>query len=324
MDTATMLQRLGLDEADGLPSGHEELMFNCLWCQERGEPTPDTKHKLYVNVGTKFGTYHCFRCGKSGHVHETSTEERQRFFSEPVRFTDHQVLHEFYRPKKVAAKPEPELPSGFYPIAPGMRAWDYLLERGLTPAEIEFYDIGIAQNRIIFPDYLDGKLAFWVGRAYDESRPAHQKYFNVPGVPRTDKLYNLGRFLKDGHRQVIITEGPISAIMAGRDAIATYGKQITPQQLQMLQALPVERYYVALDPDVSKEHAIAVARTLSQTRRAVALINLPPRMDPADLGRERFRRLLPRAAVYDMFNRTTVLNFLQPFSDWDVLEQEHA
>jgi len=329
MDIMEMLRRLGLDEADAIPSGEDELSFNCLWCEENGEDTPDTKHKFYLHVteGPKYGKFLCFRCNKRGQVTESAIERERRFRAAPPPTgepTPTEISQRIYNASDArrAARSSARvaaMPDGFKPILPSMDAWRYLTGRGLTGEDIQYYNLGIARGRIIFPDYLNDQLVYWVGRLYDDSVPGG-KYFNAPGVPSKDKLYNLGRFLRAGYPQVIVTEGPISAIIAGRDALATYGKEVTDTQLAMLRALPVERYYVALDPDVKKPQAVAVAHALSQTRRDVFLVNLPARMDPADLGRERFRRLLAHACPYDMYNRTSSFAFLQPFSAWDALE----
>ena len=202
------------------------------------------------------------------------------------------------------------LPDGYIRVCSGMHAYTYLIGRGLSAQDIEYYDIGIANRRIVFPDYGDdGTLRYWVSRVYE----GHQgmKYFNAPGVQRSNQLYNLGRFRQEGFTKVVITEGPISAIVAGRNAVATYGKQVTERQIRKLKLLGSKSYYIALDPD-AKGNAVSLAKRLASTGKKVYLVNMPDGEDPASLGRVRFHRALTQAAEFDPYNRLGAMAFLWP------------
>jgi len=306
-----LFRQLGVELDDAIQSNRGvELRFNCPFCVERGEPRPDSKYRLYVHVedDDRFGAYNCFRCGKRGRlVGKFDPNWKPRCGG----VIDEEVDTSRFHVKKPSL-PDPvrmvvELPKDYAPILPTMEACRYMLGRGLALEDIDYYQLGIARRRIVFPDYLDGKLVFWVSRSYvDEHGP---KYFNAPGVLRSEQLYNLGRWRAEPRDQVVIVEGPISAIVAGRDAVATYGKQITHEQITLLRQMGCARYYVALDPD-AKENALGLAKAL-YGHGEVYLVSMPNREDPASLGRERFRtHYLPAALPYDLYSKATQIQYM--------------
>lgn len=286
----SLIPSLGLNPNDGrMASNGRYLTFNCPRCVERGEPRPDRKYRLHVcieNQSGKFGTFHCFRCGYAGRAKKGGIE------------FDGAVLRN--RREAIAANKvvpqEAKLPADFIPIMKRMNAYDYLINRGLTDDDIEYYGIGIAMGRIVFPDYnVDGDLVYWVSRAYDRSIP---KYLNCP-VSRDRQIYNLGRWLNEKLDTLTICEGPISAICAGRDAVATYGKLISQPQVDILRSLPAKKVYIALDPDAKKE-AIKLAKDLVNYFDELYLVPMNGKEDPASLGREKFIEIKNRKSLLFM------------------------
>lgn len=271
------VSRLGFDPKDGrLASNGKYLTFNCSRCVERGEPRPDNKRRLHICVDPQssvFGIFHCFRCGYSGKVKKRGAVE-----------LDLSILkrREFVAPKPQEV--EVKLPPDFVPLTPDMHAYAYLIKRGLTEDDIRYYDVGIAKGRIYFPDFdLKGNLSYWVARAYDKSLP---KYLNCP-ASRERQIYNLSRWFKEKFDTLTICEGAISAICAGRDAVATYGKLLSPSQVEILKSLPAKKVYVALDPDAKKE-TIKLGKELMNCFDEVYLVPMPRKEDPASLGRNKF------------------------------------
>jgi DNA primase len=184
-------------------------------------------------------------------------------------------LREPNRPKP---RVKVSMPEDYCECQPGTRAWDYLLSRGFTEEVIRDYRIGFGvqdlrvvkdrsryagSGRIIFPDFnSQGELVYWVARTYVN----HKIKYKNASVHARDQLYNIQRASQ--YTSVVITEGVISAIAAGRNAIATYGKDVTPEQIAILDSCSFQKYYVALDGD-------ATHRTprIAQTPRALSLAN---------------------------------------------------
>jgi DNA primase len=102
---------------------------------------------------------------------------------------------------------------------------------------------------------------------------------------------------------VVITEGAISAVMAGVDAVATYGKYVGPEQVEMLIKLqsvtdrPV-KYLVALDGD-ALNFSQKLARSLYERGLETYLVNLPLEHDPASLPREQWKTIRNSPIPYE-------------------------
>lgn len=286
----SLISSLGLNPNDGrMASNGRYITFNCPRCVDRGEPRPDRKYRLHVcieNQSNRFGTFHCFRCGYGGKVRKGGIE----FDGNVLR--DRRYAFEASR----AVVHEAVLPTDFIPMMKRMNAYDYLSNRGLSDADMEYYGVGIAMGRIVFPDFnVDGKLVYWVSRAYDQSIP---KYLNCP-ASRDKQIYNLGRWLNEKLDTLTICEGPISAICAGRDAVATYGKIISQSQVDIIRSLPAKKVYIALDPDAKKE-AIKLAKDIVNYFDEVYLVPMTGKNDPASLGREKFIEIKNRNSLLFM------------------------
>lgn len=297
---ANIVTKLGLSPADGrMSGGGKELSFNCPFCVKRGEPSPDTKRRLQVHIAkdSRFGLAYCFRC------------QFKSFLSTSTSKSGRKHVHVWFG----SDAPDPQqpieeelkLPTGCVPLVPEMSAYEYVIGRGITSDDINYYDLKYFRGRVVFPDYLDGKLVYWVGRSTTGREP---KYKNCR-APRADKLYNLGRFLRLNHRTLVVVEGPISAISAGRDAVATYGKGFSDEQVRLMRNMRLERIFVALDPD-AKRDALHLASALCNFVPEVYLVNLPPREDPNSLGTEKFRAQLQEAYRYDRIDVGGHLRFL--------------
>lgn len=272
---------LGLRPSDGqVSSNGKDIAYNCRQCTSRGEARPDTKRRFYICVDRanpkNFGSYICFRCGFKGKWRRDDLDLSYRI--RPRRL-------EIAAPTRMA---EPlKLPDDYGPLSTNRLANDYVLARGISEADVAYYGIGSGESRVIFPDYdAAGDLCYWVGRAYDDRSPKY-KNCRAAQAERTKQLYNLGRTQKAGLKVLILCEGPISAIAAGRNAIASYGKHLTEKQVDILRNSCADRIYLALDPDAKRETA-TLARKLVGYIKDVYLVSMPRGEDPASLGRENF------------------------------------
>jgi len=295
----SIVASLGLSPADGRPAhGGTELAFNCPFCTSRGESTPDTKRRLQIHIAVdnKYGLAWCFRCQFKAYLNTKNSSPSGRrclLFTggDDAPPVDPDVL---------------QLPQGTSPLVSGMHAYEYVKKRGITDDDIDYYDLSYWRGRVIFPDYLNGELVYWVGRSTDGREP---KYKNCKAA-RTDKIYNLGRFIEAGFKSLVIVEGPVSAISAGRDAVATYGKGFSDDQVEILKSLPLNRIFIALDPDAKKD-ALRLAEKLDERVPEIFLVPVPVGMDPNSLGRKPFRSLLrERSMRYQRSDVGTQLRFL--------------
>jgi DNA primase len=107
----------------------------------------------------------------------------------------------------------------------------------------------------------------------------------------------------------MIVEGPISAILAGRNAVASYGKTIAKAQIELLRQLAVRQVTIVSEFD-AREQSLALAKALSETYDQIFLLPMPRGHDPASLGREKFNAMRHLAIRYDRYDRASVVKFI--------------
>lgn len=303
-----LLQQLEAALGRGSIAGSEEYQFNCPYCIKR-KGSADTHHHLYVNPTKQLngikGWYYCHRCMARGPLNRVL----KGFGAEPVRPSLSkwdEWLRALKQPRKPTRAPRPpvEMPEDYVPCFRGTEAYDYLASRDIAETIIAEYRIGFGSQdlkhltkeerrrfagsgRIIFPDFdSEGNVVYWVARTYKGHKI---KYKNPPDSDARDKVFNLARASE--YVNVVITEGVISAIAAGRNAVATYGKDVTSAQIAMLVETSFDNYYVALDGDAlkcerwskTKPAAIKLAEALHARGCTVWVVELPYHHDPASV-----------------------------------------
>lgn len=289
-----------------------------LYCPECG------KRKLAVNVERK--NWHCWVCesyelgvdgrrravrgagglfdllqlldGMSRHqaieyvINATQAEKRRVFERLEHERTTPAVVKQQHIPH-TRTIPYPEYATPFHGPHP------YLAQRGITPQDVQtfglfFCSAGQYANRIIFPVWEAGGLAYYQARAaYD---PAIVRVLNPPaelGVTSAQVLMNLNQAAR--HNRVAITEGPVDCIHAGVDAVASFGKKLSMTQIAKLYRSGVRAVDLMWDgpserePNGALPEMEAAARTLSELFD-VRLVKLPWG-DPGDYPRHELQQL---------------------------------
>lgn len=178
----------------------------------------------------------------------------------------------------------------------------YLAKRGLTLEDAIHYNLHFATegkyaNRLIFPVYENRKLMYWQARAMYDEAPAGMRYIKVlnppkePGAPGSkDVVFNLD--LACEFEKVVITEGPIDAIKAGPEAVATFGKTISPVQVSKLIKAGAKEFVLMWDADAYKD-AQEAAKWLASFLPTY-LVNLPTG-DPGQHERQYLSQLIHSA-----------------------------
>lgn len=181
---------------------------------------------------------------------------------------------------------------------------------------------GRFDRRVVFPAWgPSGELLYWQARATwspaeDERRG--RRHIKVLNPERGDDLltsehtvFNLCRAVQLGRGRVALCEGPISAIHAGDDAVALWGKQLYPAQIRALLVAGVREVEVMFDGPTAREpegawpEAVALVPFLSSFFERVWLVRVPEG-DPGDHCRAQnaeFRRaatLASRAGVHEI------------------------
>lgn len=252
-----------------------EYRINCPYCS-------DDKFKMYCNVAK--GLYHCFKCGTSGRIQDDNESSLENWRDVRIKeMTTSTVVvdtwNKYNKPKRTLPLCCPLVsskPCGMqeYPAA----SFEYLRKRGITNQDMERYNIqcsleksGPYKNTVIFPIYENTKLAYFVARKYDDSKP---KYINAPWSKEGTvfKSYT-GKIGVDA--VYVLCEGIFDAIAinkAGYNAIAILGKQMTGQQLSKLTSCDW-KYIIYLDQDAFT-HAINLKLQLNAVgNRAQVLVH---------------------------------------------------
>ena len=280
----------------GYPSGGQgEFRYVCPFCHEKDRT-------FAVNFVRK--RFICFRgsCAQAGSLAYLARKLGFAYDDNaPVLSSVDQLRHRLsfvddeeglsdIAPKISEPVAIPEL----HQIHPGCYAWDYLINRQLTPDDIYFNQLSLSPEdrgqRIYFPHRDDnGRVIYWVARLYLPGSRG-RKYKNPTGGIKRMLLYRSN--LIDRNYPVSVCEGPISAIVAG-NAVATLGVRYSKEQVELISRLgaPV---LSAMDGEAFSK-SLKLAKELEQVGTDVSVVPLPSGTDPATVGRAEYYRYVGMA-----------------------------
>ena len=212
-----------------------------------------------------------------------------------------------------------------------VKAVSYVSQRGILPYALEAMRLGMCvagpmRGRLIFPCFdSGGRLIFYQGRAMWAPRanelrhiktlsPRHEKGHAGPG----DCLLNL-QYVADhvDTDRVLVVEGPVDCAHGWPDAVATWGKKISPRQMELLVRAGVKSLDLCWDNDTLSqeqrdrgvingyEAAVKAAPGLVDLFE-VRVVQLPPDVDPGDLDKQQiedYRAAAPRWGSGDRLMR---------------------
>lgn len=282
-----------------------DYIYHCPMCEQR-VGTPDKNGNLWVNG--KELMFHCFRCEWSGYLNHRSTkgytlernpssDELAEQIKKSLGLVTLESTVERFNYKV------PQLPALSIKLAT-----DYLHSRGLNDYQIRYYDMrfssyldGKYKNRIIIPNKIINKgtsqyTDMFVARKLLESDTL-PKYLNPVGNNKSHVVFNLHRI--PSNYPIIITEGVFSCISAGYNAVATYGKAVSDQQIDMILQKNPSKIYVSLDPDAIEFAKELCERILHRKNLPVYLVKLPMGEDPNSLGTIMYNKYLGKASIYN-------------------------
>lgn len=299
-----IIEKFGSDYKDA----GDEIRYCCPFCnQKRGKS--DNDYKLYASI--ELGLFYCFKCGARGFVGKPKkTDTNNDIYNKILRMSgiesstkDDEETNTFYIPDTRLVK--------------GTVAYDYCLQRNITEEKIEYYDLrlGIDENygRIIIPNQVYGSRGIWCdtysARTYTNQIP---KYKNPVGVKKSQIVFNLHR-IKKGADDIYGVEGAITAICAGKEAIAFYGCCPSKTQIQMVSKLKPKNFYCVLDNDqAGRPNNIKLAEEMSKLIDGkIYLVYLPEGIDASDIGEERFKEYCDKNKImYVTGAYKSILNYI--------------
>lgn len=337
----------GLLESKLSPRGRsgKDIIYLCPECNDRSG-------HLYVNY--EKGYFHCFRCDFGGRSlnkllrrlglrpdfdYESLKTDYENSLDEILSMPSKQVLGSSRTETKRDYSYDINVSTRWFlehakPLSPP--ALQYLLDRGLTLEQINFYGIMEGVNRYKQPISISGKIyygknysgrilipsiipnvgiSFFVARDYLGTQTI--KYLNPPKeiAYASEDVWNLKRVQS---RAVIVCEGVFTAITAGGmkfNATATYGKSIAEvsnavsvpvkSQGEKLLEAGFDVYYMSYDSDATEE-SLENARYLHERGAKVKIVYINPdiygpKADANSIGYQEYLKCLASAYDYEEF-----------------------
>lgn len=148
------------------------------------------------------------------------------------------------------------------------------------------HEFRAATGRIICPVDFGGERVGWQGRYVGTpSSPGTPKYFSMPGMLKSQLLYNFDRAVNSP--VLVVVEGVTDVWRVGDSSVALFGCEASPAQLSLIVEYSRGRrpVIVLLDPDAQQE---AQSNVVSLRQRGVpaANVSLPQGLDPGECSSE--------------------------------------
>jgi len=245
-----------------------EFNARCPICND-SQKNPRKKRFYLKYTPENGGVYNCFNCGKSGNFIDLYSRIKgissNQAFKE-VNNYNFSNLKESLKKKKQPNKKETEVLNipefsnlkrdwtGLDETQEGIiiNNYKYILRKFVQerrlPKNYPFYIAykGDYKNRIIIPIFGQyGEVIYFQGRATNSD--IKPKYLNPSLSDKKMIIMNLHKF--DPYKYIIITEGPLDAILVGNQGTCVFGSTITDKFLEILMKKTNKGIIVALDND---------------------------------------------------------------------------
>lgn len=259
-----------------------EMIYHCPYCPDQSK----FGDKLYVN--SKLGVYNCFRCGAHGKISldsdsqsiSSSVEDAVTTVSEFLKIKPVRNIEELYV----------EIPSARLVNYPQSYAYQYILNRGISKDQMDYYDLRVFgtspefHNRVVFPNRVVNYnwTDFWTARAMFDQIP---KYLNSNLVSKSEIVFNLYRIPENS--DIIINEGIINSIIAGPNSVAILGKSCSFSQFKQIVYKKPKSVIISLDTDAI-EWSLNLAKKFKEVGVPVRITYLPDNKDASELGYPRY------------------------------------
>lgn len=335
-----LVDYLGL--ADFNLSGGNQLNFNCPFCD-------DHRKKMYVSPSGKFICFLCETRGNSivsfiSQLDNISYQEasqslkeygldHQVSFKEPNSTLIGSLIRIKSQQKTTKVKPMEmvPLPTNCYLLKDHNPTTEpffhYLYKRGMTDQEIINYRVcyvvrGLVKtknksfyinNQVVFITFdTNGKAIYWNTRSIDPD--PYIKSFNGVAVndyqhTKKNTIFNLNRTL---NHVMVVCEGVFNALTCTQGnyvGVATFGKNISDEQVKMIINSQATSIYLFLDNDANQETFNLIKRLISNglSKPLKIVYNDNNEQDANDLGKAVVKELLDQARNVNLANVLTVL-----------------
>lgn len=197
--------------------------------------------------------------------------------------------------------------------------FNYLQKRNISPYLALYYNIGYIDDGSYYNPNKDtesfirhsivfttkdktGNVIYWSTRAIEKD--AYVKSLNAPVLDgyysKRNTIFNL--YSAENTGSIVVSEGILNAITTGPSGVATFGKQVTDDQVLLLKQAyhrnPSLKFYIFLDTDAN-EQTLTLAKRIYEFTDNIYLVPNPYKgKDANDLGFEITKKLLDNAVQY--------------------------
>jgi|ERR1035437_3442754 DNA primase len=279
-------------------SNGKEISVNCIFCSPK-----DYKKKLTVN--SKSGLFHCWKCNETGNFYKFNKSYGKSDI-DPNLFL---AGSSFSRPiKAIENETQVSYPDGFRFLSDSHTSivakpyFKYLLDRGLTMSDIDYYSIGYCPlgklaQRVVVPVFKQEVLMSYIARSIGKELPKVLTPHSLPGSHGIkDFVFNLDRAKET--KLLYIGEGVFDAIALGVHGICLFGKEATKKQLGEIINVHPKRIVCSLDGDAYK-YNLRLASQLLLHCPDVRVAKFPSDQDPSSLSKEDRDFYVKRAKTFD-------------------------
>ena len=161
----------------------------------------------------------------------------------------------------------------------------------------------VIPNQVISHNWTD----MYVARTY-MNHP--NRYKNPPNSRKSKILFNYHN-IPDNPDVLILNEGPLNSIIAGDNSVASFGKALSHDQLDLIIKKNPKKLYVSYDTD-----AIHYALNTCEAVKAgsdikVYFVELPDGKDAVDLGRSKYLDIVYNSKEFINTNMYYILKSLE-------------
>lgn len=251
------------------PNPKGEYRVNCPFCEAIGGK-PDLKQKM--NLLPAKGVYYCYKCETGGRADLSWLGARVEHVAdqkaEPINFGP---------------------PEGFIPISDKSRLLDpyrtYLQKRSVygaaVPLGVGACLSGPYAGRIVIPHKNEAYI--WQGFVARAVFGREPKYLYPAGMDRRSGIWNYATVGRTRFEDAVwVVEGVFDALPLWPYGVATFGKNVTDNQIDRLLALK-RQIVVCLDGDAWEEGQALAMRFILRDHPAL-WCKLPPGEDPGSIG----------------------------------------
>lgn len=288
-DIASFIDRHFQGDYQEYGSPISDLRVNCPFC-ETNYGSPDDQYKLHISLHLE--VCHCFRCDyKASWVklvmdlcQVTYPKAVGLLYVKPKPVDIDKAVADVYGDKAYTQKVRQPRTSLIFPkdYVPILEFGDpnpykaYLRKRGFTKAHMTYYRLGVAPSTAPHRVYIPVEGTYYQARAI---YPFVEPKYMTPVEDSIDLLFN--PVALQIYDEVVITEGCLSAMAVGKNAIALLGANPTQAKIDRLIASRVRHFIITVEEGKEKQ-MVMLARKLQLYNKRVTMWYYPPEKDPAD------------------------------------------